>query len=333
MSDETMRAHRIPRPDLASQFVRATMFLVALCLPSQTIILATTPQDDKGLLPPVDADRSPRVGAIRKSITSGDLMDAQKLTDELIRHEPSNFEGYFWRGFLELQRENGYDAVRFFRRAEVLNSNVWVLKSLAVSYYTVRQFKLFTLKMNEAMQKQPEDYAPYYYLGRYYVSEQIGDFDKAAEYFRKAIKRKADHYQSYYYLGYCFEAGRNVEDGERCYQQSRKISQAMGIKFSLAYEGMARLKLLQNKPAEAPEYAKHSVELSPNEASTHRVLAKAYEASGRSADAIPEWELTAKLDPTDASPYYHLYRIYLASGREDKAKLAYAEFKKLSATY
>lgn len=281
----------------------------------------------------MDADRSPRVGAIRNSITSGDLRDAQKLSDELIRQEPGNFEGYFWRGFVELQREDGDDAVRFFRRAEALDSNVWVLKSLAVSYYTVRQFKLFTLKMNEAMQKQPEDYSPYYYLGRYYVSEQIGDFGKAAEYFHKAIQRKADHYQSYYYLGYCFEAQRNIEDGERCYQQSMKIAQARGTKFSLAYEGMARLKLLQNQPAEALEYAKHSAELSPNEASSHQLLAKAYEALGRSTDAVPEWELTAHLDPTDPSPYYHLYRIYLASGKEDKAELAYAKFKKLSATY
>lgn len=291
------------------------------------------PQDDKGLLPPVAADRSPRVSVIRKSLASGDLPDAQRLADDMIRHEPGNFEGHFWRGFIELQRQNGYEAVRSFRRAEALNSNVWVLKSLAVSYYTVRQFNLFTLKMNEAMQKEPEDFAPYYYLGRYYVSEEIGDFSKAAEYFQKAIKQKPDHYESYYYLGYCYEAQRNVENGERCYQQSLKIAQGKGIKFPLAYEGMARLRLLQNKPAEALEYAQHSVELSPNVASSHQVLAKTYEALGRPTDAIPEWELVAKLDPTDSSPHYHLYRIYQATGREDKAKLAYAQFKKLSAIY
>ena len=328
-----MRAHRIPDPDRASQRVRGSVFIVALCLSARAIILAATPQDDKGLLPPVAADRSSRVIAIRKSLASGDLMDAQRLTDEMILHEPGNFEGHFWRGFVELQRENGYEGVRCFRRAEALNSNVWVLKSLAVSYYTVRQFKLFTLKMNEAMQKEPEDYAPYYYLGRYYVSDQIGDFGKAAEYFQKAIKQKADHHESYYYLGYCYESQRNVEDGERCYQQSMKIAQAKGIKFPLAYEGMARLRLLQNKPAEALGYAQHSVELNPNVASSHQVLAKVYEALGRAADSIPEWDLVAKLEPTDSSPYYHLYRIYLATGRQDKATRAYAEFKKLSATY
>jgi DNA-binding SARP family transcriptional activator len=71
----------------------------------------------------------------------------------------------------------------------------------------------------------------------------------------------------------------------------------------------------------------------PHEASSHQVLAKAYEAVERPAEAIPQWELAAKLDPADASPYYHLYRIYLASSEEDKAQRAYAEFKKLSATY
>ena len=32
--------------------------------------------------------------------------------------EPENFEGYFWRGFLELQRRDNYKAVRSLRRAE-----------------------------------------------------------------------------------------------------------------------------------------------------------------------------------------------------------------------
>ena len=97
----------------------------------------------------------------------------------MIRQEPTNYEGYFWRGFLELQGENGYDAVRFFRRAEALDANPYVLKLLAVAYYTVRQFRLFTLKMDEAMRKQPEDFAPYYYLGRYYVTNEVTDWDRS----------------------------------------------------------------------------------------------------------------------------------------------------------
>lgn len=329
----SLREDSIPRLSRLFLYALTIIFLVLLWSSPQATTLAVTPQDDRGLLPPSSVDRSPLVAQIRRFLAAGDLPSAQKEADELIRHEPGNFEGYFWRGFLELQQENGYDAVRFLRRAERLEANVWVLKLLAVSYYTVRQFHLFTLKMNEALQKQPDDFSIYYYLGRYYASDEIGDFNKAAEYFRKAIAFKPDHYRSYYFLGYCDEALRKVEEGEQYYQRSIKLAQAAGTQFSLPYEGMSRLRLLQNKPGEALEYAKHAAALSPNDAASHKALAKAYDALGRPSDALPEWQLVAKFDPTDASPYFHLYRIYMATGDAGKAKVAYEKFKKLSSTY
>jgi tetratricopeptide (TPR) repeat protein len=273
------------------------------------------------------------VARIRVSLASGDLAGAQNESGEIIRQEPANFEGYFWRGFLELQRENGYDAVRFLRRAEALEANSYVLKLLAVAYYTVRQFRLFTLKMNEAMRKQPEDFAPYYYLGRYYASEEVTDWDKAAEYFQRAIRCNPKHFHSYYYLGYCYEVKRELAPAERQYRQAMEFAEAAGTEFAPPQQGMARLRLLENRPADALQFAKRAVELAPNDAGGHEVLARTYAALGRGAEAIPEWEHAATLDPTDASPYYHLYRIYSEMGNEEQAKSAYAKFKKISARY
>ena len=114
--------------------------------------------------------------------------------DELIRKEPSQCEGYFWRGYCEIQSHRYYDAVRFLRRAAALNPNSYVLRVLAFSYYFLGQFRLFTLSMNQAAQQQPADFAPYYYLGRHYVSTAAGEFGRAAEYFKAALDRNPSHY-------------------------------------------------------------------------------------------------------------------------------------------
>ena len=106
-------AHRIPDPTRGFQLVRASMFIVALCLSTQGTILAVTPQDDKGLLPSPATDRSPEVGAIRKSLSSGRLMDAQRLTDKMILHKSGSFEEHFWREFVELQRMKSSLVFRF----------------------------------------------------------------------------------------------------------------------------------------------------------------------------------------------------------------------------
>jgi tetratricopeptide (TPR) repeat protein len=296
-------------------------------------IFAASPQDNKGLLPPVSTDRSPRVAPIRSAIATADLLAAQKKTDEMMREEPGNFEGYYWRGFLELERDNGYDAVRFLRRAEALDANPHVLKLLAFSYYTVRQFRLFLLKMNAALAQQPDDYAPYYYMGRYYFEDTVGDFPKAEDNFRKAIERNPGHFQSHYYLGWCEEVQRQGQDGEQEYRRSMELAEAAGAKFAGPWEGMARIRLLEDKPAEALPYATHAVEYAPNDAASHKVLARTYTALGKQAEAMVEWERVAALDPADSAPYYRLYRIYLEMGNKDKANAAYAEFQKLSAMY
>ena len=76
-----------------------------------------------------------------------------------------------------------------------------------------------------------------------------------------------------------------------------------------------------------------AAEYAPNDAASHKVLAKAYSALGKEAEAIVEWERVATLDPADSTACYRLYRIYLAMGNKDKANAAYAQFQKLSSMY
>ena len=158
-------------------------------------------------------------------------------------------------------------------------------------------------------------------------------FDKAAECFQQALRRNPRHFLSCYYLGYCYEVQRKLGAAEEKYRRSIKLAEDAEVKFSLPYEGMARLRLLESKPSEALRYAKKAVQLAPNEASSHTDLAKVYSALGQQAEAIPEWIRVTELDQTDAIPYYHLFQIYSALGMTDKANKALANFKRLTAIY
>lgn len=273
------------------------------------------------------------IAEIRRAFRSMDLSSVSKKADELIAQEPANFEGYFWRGFLELQRRDYPDAVRLLRRAQRLDSNSYVLRLLAVSYYLLDQFKLFTETMQEAMRKQPFDFAPYYYLGRYYASSDAPDFPRAAGYFQEALRRKPDHYASHYYLGYCHETEREFKEAEREYRQSMQFALTAGHEYGLPYQGMARVRLLENKPADARQFAVQAVQFAEKDAASHVVFARAYAALGQADKARPEWERATKLDPTNPVPYYHLYRIYSAAGNRERADWAITRYNRLMAVY
>lgn len=304
------------------------LFLFEPILPSKPF------EDDlKGLLPPSSVDHSATVADIRRALQSRDLPFMRKKVNELIGREPANFEGYFWRGFLELQLRDNYNAVRFLRRAEALDANCYVLKLLALSYYFLDQFRLFTGTMEEAVRKQPSDFAPYYYLGRYYASSDTPDFSRAAGYFQEALKRNPNHYASHHYLGYCYETEREFKEAEREYRRSMELAEAAGNKYGLPYQGMARLRLLENRPAEARQFAVQAVALAGGDVESRLVLARVYDSLGLAVQAAPEWERASLLDPTNPVPLYHLYRTYSALGKKAEAKRALGKYHSLIAIY
>lgn len=284
----------------------------------------------EGLLPP--ADRSQRILEIRQAILVKDFEIARNKIEQLSEREPRNFEGPFWLGILALERQNNYEAIRAFRRAEALDPNPYVFKALGVAYYAVHQYKLFLLKMNEALQKQPSDFAPYYYLGRYYDSE-LTDFAKAATYFREALRRNPDHFRSHYYLGYCYEVEQKIDQAEAEYVRSRELAELQGVKDGLPYQGLARLRLAADRPAEALMLARRAVELGPRDPAGHRLLARTLGDLGRHAEAASEWKISAALDPTDSQALYRLYRCYLVLGETEKARDTLARYRKIAALY
>src|SRR6185295_16202885 len=120
---------------------------------------------------------------------------------------------------------------------------------------------------------------------------------------------------------------------EQEYRRSMELAEVAGNKYVLPYQGMARLRLLEIRPEEARQFAIQAVDLAPNDAESHLILAKVYAALGRAFDAAPEWERAAVLDPTNPAPYYHLYRTYSGLGNKQEANRAFAKYNSLIAIY
>ena len=295
--------------------------------------LAAQLENRDGLLPPVSLDRSAGVAPIRQAIAARDLALAQKKAEELCLREPGTSEPLLWAGYVALGQGKYYDAIRYLRRAESLDPNAFVLKLLAASYYAAHQPRLFLLKIRAAQQKQPDDFAPYYYLGRYFDSD-LGYFSQAIDNFKHALARQPDHFHSHYYLGQCYEAEGGAEQAEVEYRRALELAeQQRAADRGLPYQGLARLRLSSQRPAEALQFAKRAAELSPRDAASHKLLAKTYSELGRNAESAAEWEISGELDPTDASPQYRLYRIYLTLGDAEKARSALARYKRIAALY
>jgi tetratricopeptide (TPR) repeat protein len=223
-------------------------------------------------------------------------------------------------------------AIRLLRAAERGEATAAVEKVLAVAYYQARQHRLFEMKMTEASRKDPKDFAPYYYLGRYYDAD-LNDFEKSGGCFTKAIQANPDHFPSYYYLGYSFEAQQQEARAEEYYQRALAISKRAAARFHLPLMGLARLRLAAGKNEEALTFARQAVKMGGQEAAAHKLCGKVLLAMERPAEAIKDWEAAAALDSSDAAVYYQISQAFLRLGDEQKADTALKQYKRIVAAY
>ena len=284
------------------------------------------------LLPSAVPESSLASTDIAKAFASGDLTFVQKKIKELAARKPRSYEVHYWTGYLALRQDKFYEAIRKLRQAEALDPNPAVLKLLALSYYVAHQNRLFLLKIREARQKQPADFEPYYYLGRYYDLE-LSDLVEAAKCFQQALARRPDHARSHYYLGHCWEVEQKPENAEAEYRRAAELVEQNGTSDGLGYQGLARLRLATNRPAEAMAFARRAVVLAGRDSDAHKLLARAYSDLGSTAEAAAEWKISSELDPTDASALYRLYRCYLSLGESEKARAALDHYEKVAALY
>ena len=329
------RTNRILRGSVISPLIIAgllTSFTVAAQRESPPLTLPPfLGQQETGTLEPPGAASLGLSMEIRQALASGKVGAAREMTERLIREQPGNFEGPYWRGLIEIDAGNQLDAIRYLRRAESIQANGLVLKALGIAYYLARQYRLFQQKMTQASEKDPRDFAPLFFLGRY--QDEHSQFHKSQELFSKALELNPEHYPSHYYLGYAYEAQHETTLAERHHSAALDGAKRAGKSFHLPYLGLARLRAAANEHAVALPYAQQAVAIKPNDAEAHKILASVLVALDRTAEAIPEWEAATKLDRSDGQIQYQLSQAYRKLGDEKKADEALAQFKRIMSAY
>jgi tetratricopeptide (TPR) repeat protein len=283
--------------------MRRIAFIVVWGAVSFGQTLALTP-----LLPPA----SPPAQAIREAVMAGQIARAAQLAESF---DPAARER--WQGILAIIGNDPATAIRKLRHAGQP-------KALGVAYYLARQYLLFRDQMNQAIREHPDDFAPYYYLARYYDSD-LDDAEQAASWFRQALSRNPDYARARSHLGNCLERLGRTEEAEAAYMASasRPLSQI----------GLARMRLAAGDLTSALAFVEKAAAGDPLDSTAPKLAARVYAALERPRDAARSLEQAAALAPRDASIQYQLYRAWRSLGDASKAAAAFREFERLRAVY
>ena len=279
------------------------MFIV-VC---QTAAFAQGP-DVSPLLPaPTPATRT-----IREALLSGEADRATAAAGSLDRAARP-----LWLGILAILRNDPNKAIRILRPAGEA-------KALGVAYYVARQYLLFRNQMAEAIRRNPDDFGPYYYLGRYYDTE-LDNPEEAARWLRKALDRNPGYVQAQSFLGSCLERLGRTAEAEAAYHLSAALPRSQ--------IGLARLGLIAGDSASALAITEKVLSANPRDLAGQKLAARIYAGRNRPRDALQALEFAAKLAPREASIQYRIYRTRRSLGEDTKAADALREFEHLRAIY
>ena len=259
-------------------------------------------------------------------------VEAEALSDELIRRGPATATVQYLAGVIRWQREDKIGAIQAFRSAERQGLDTpYLHMALGLAYYDVNQFVLFRAQMERVIQLDSAAYQAHFYIGRYFESVK-NDFPEAARHFGAAIERNRGHVESLYFLGYCQEVLQHTDEALSSYREAIRKMEESGKRTSLPYQGLVRI-LTDTDPDEALSWARNAVELEPEDAENHYLLAQVYRRLGDDGRAIEHLAEVVRLDPDYDSAHLWLFRLYKKRGRAESATKHLELFKRLRAVY
>ncbi len=287
-------------------------------------------QADEGSLSLVD----PALKGLKEFIQAGDWEKARSVAQRLMVRNPQDPNPHYWLGYVLLRQHQGIAAIPLLRKAERLGlEQPDFPKVLGLAYYTLNQFVLFSRQMRKAIEADPQDPWPHFYLGLYEL-QMRENYKKAQVNFNQSLKLQPNNARARYYHGYCHEMLGEYDRAQNDYENALELLKLTQASFSLPYQRMAKLSAGMNLDKTLSyKYALRAVEINPNLAENHLILAKIHESQGKLTATVQELREAARIDPTLALPHYRLFRILLKQGEKNAADTELAEFQRLTKLY
>ena len=276
----------------------------------------------------------PEIKELGLLIQAGKWEEARSVAEQLAARNPQDPNPHYWLGYVLLRQHRGIAAIPLLRKAEQLRlEQPDFPKVLGLAYYTLNQFVLFRRQMLKAMEANPKDPWPHFYLGLYEL-QMRENYKKAQIYFNQSLKLHPENAKARYYHGYCHEMLGQYDRARDDYENTLELLKTAQARFSLPYQRMARLSVrMDSDKTLSYAYALQAVEINPDLAENHLTLAKIYENQGKLTAAVRELQEAARVDPTLAPPHYRLFRLLSRQGDKSAAGVELAEFQRLTKLY
>ncbi len=188
--------------------------------------------------------------------TNDNLENSLKAYKKFLEIDPYSASGWYNLGIINLKLANSKDAINNFELAVTLNDdfvNAWY--NLGIAYTNNGNYVDAKRSFFKAYEHDPYDFSIPLSIAQSF--EAVGDYDKAAEYFKETLRLSKSCTEAYIGLGNYYSRNNNVSAMLEYFSQFVRHSLAQKIKIGSAkesdqllseiYDELLELELKENK--------------------------------------------------------------------------------------
>jgi protein O-GlcNAc transferase len=167
--------------------------------------------------------------------------------------------------------------------------------------------------------KRPNDVDALHLLG--VLRHQLGDYDSAITYIRKAIEIDIGFAEGYNNLGNVIRDMGQIDEAEIYYQKALQIDP----NFAIAYNNLGNIYTEKKLPDKAIFFLNKALQIDPNFAEALSNLGKVLDEIEHFDEAIACCQKAIQINPNYANAYYNLGTIFFNKGHLSEAISCYQE--------
>jgi protein O-GlcNAc transferase len=165
--------------------------------------------------------------------------------------------------------------------------------------------------------KRPHDVDALHLLG--VLCHQLGDYDSAIKYIKKAIELDAGFAEAYNNLGNVIRDKGLIDEAKTYYQKALQIDP----NFAIAYNNLGNIYTEEKLSDQAMSSLRKALEINPHFAEAYNNLGRLLTEKGEHNEAISCYQKALQINPDSAEAYNNLGRLLAEKGEHDEAISCY----------
>lgn len=299
--------------------------LAGLLLPFALLLGQTHPA-----APPISPD--PALLEVQSLVDAGKLKDAEAAARRYLEAHQNSAEAHYLLGYIQFREGNPKPSLAAYKEgARYRPPGALDLEAIGGDYFLMEDYAAADQWLTKSVQLDPSDTHARYYLGRAKYNQK--HFAEAVRVFTECLKLDPRNAKAADYLGLSYEALGKIEDALTAYRNAIALGSGSAPEYSAPYLNLGTLLVENDRSDEAVPYLLDAARIAPGEWRAHRGLGKAYLQLNRLPAAQVELRKAVELAPENAPLHFLLAQVLRKSGLEEQARAETERYNALTGAH